>query len=244
MRGLLLDRETGLPNTGYPWMECPKISDNETPEQFLKRANREAIRDRLRHGIPVARGGSKQGFNEVLVTDLADGAQILNTTTETIICPDYSFAANDPHVYPGATFRVHCEFDVSNVVTTPGTLTMRVRWGGVGGTILATTGAITLSSTARANFTGSLEVYLVVRTVGSAGSMYCMGKVLLNDVPAGADSAPQSIYTMTSAGLNVPAVVSSLDTTTAKLLSVTGQFSVSTATTQLTNHIRVLECLN
>lgn len=175
-----------------------------------------------------------------LVVDIADGTQILNTTSETIICPDYSFAANDSRVYPGAMFNIRCWFDVSNVVTTPGTLTMRVRWGGVAGTILATTGAITLSSTARSTYSGSLDCDLIWRTIGATGTCMAMGEVHLNDVPVAADSAPQSIYTMTAGGANVPAVVSSLDTTAAKNLSVTAQFSVNTATTQLTNHLRRL----
>lgn len=179
-----------------------------------------------------------------LLVDIADGAQILNTTSETIICPDFTFAAGDSRLYQGAAFNIRCWFDVSNVVTTPGTLTLRIRWGGVAGTVLATTGAITLSSTARTSYTGSLDADLVFRSIGSAGSAFCVGRVTLNDVPVAADSLPQGIYTMTSAGANVPAVVSSLDTTTAKALSVTGQFSVNTATTQLTNHIRILKAIS
>jgi hypothetical protein len=179
-------------------------------------------------------------FASPLILDVADGAQILNTTSETILCPDFSFAASDPLLYQGAAFNIRCWFDVSNVVTTPGTLTLRIRWGGVAGTVLASTGAVALSTTARSNYSGSLDADLVVRSIGSAGSMFCQGRVFLNDVPVAADSLPQGIYTMGSAGANVPAVVGSLDTTTAKALSVTGQFSVSTATTQLTNHIRIL----
>src|SRR5262249_27795456 len=137
-----------------------------------------------------------------LLVDVADGAQILNTTTETIMAPDFTFAASDPRIYQGASFNIRCWFDVSNVVTTPGNLTLRIRWGGVAGTILATTGAITLSSTARSNYSGSLNADIVVRSIGSAGSMFCMGLVTLNDVPVAADSAPQSLYTMTSAGAN------------------------------------------
>lgn len=179
-----------------------------------------------------------------LVVDLGDGTQILNSTAEAIICPDFQFGANDVRIYPGAQFNIRCYFDVSNVVTTPGTLTMRVRWGGVGGTILCTSAAIALSTTARSNFSGSLDVDLVWRTIGSAATCFAMGIVTLNDVPVAADSAPQSLYTMTSAGANVPAVVTALDTTTAKALSVTAQFSVGTATTQLTNHIRRLTAVS
>jgi hypothetical protein len=70
--------------------------------------------------------------------------------------------------------------------------------------------------------------------------MFAMGVATLNNVPVGAAALPQSLYTMTAGGANVPAVVGSLDTTSTKLLSVTGQFSVNTATTQLTNHMRIL----
>lgn len=179
-----------------------------------------------------------------LVVDVADGASVAATTSETIICPDYQFAANDPRLYQGAAFNIRAWFDVSNVVTTPGTLTLRIRWGGVAGTVLATTGAITMSSTARANYAGSIDADLVFRSIGSAGSAFCMGRVFLNNVPVAADSLPQSIYTMGSAGANIPAVVSSLDTTTAKLLSVTAQFSVNTAGTQITNHERILKAIS
>lgn len=177
-------------------------------------------------------------YTSPLVVDIADGAQIAATTTETIIAPDFTFSANDNRVYQGASFNVRAWFDVSNVVTTPGTLTLRLRWGGVAGTVLATTGAIAMSTTARANYSGCLDADLTFRAIGSAGSVFCMGVVLLNNVPVGADSAPQGIYTMGSAGANVPAVVSSLDTTVAKALSLTAQFSVATAGTQLTCHQR------
>jgi hypothetical protein len=179
-----------------------------------------------------------------LIVDIADGAQILNTASETVICPDYSFAAYDSRIYPGAMFNIRCWFDVSNVVTTPGTLTLRVRWGGVAGVVLASTGAVALSATARANYAGMLDLDLVWRTIGVTGTCFAMGEVNLNNVPVGADSAPQSTYTMTSAGANVPAVATGLDTTTAKALSVTAQFSVSTATTQFTNHLRRLVAIS
>lgn len=184
-----------------------------------------------------------QYYTSPLVVDLADGTAVSATTTETIICPDFTFAANDPRIYPGAAFNIRCRFDVSNVVTTPGTLTMRVRWGGVAGTVLASTGAINLDTTAHSNYAGSLVADLVWRTIGASGSAFCMGEVHLNDVPVGSAGAPQGFYSMGSAGANVPAVVSSLDTTTSKALSVTAQFSVNTAGTQLTNHIRILSAI-
>lgn len=179
-------------------------------------------------------------YSSPLVIDVATATTHADSTTETIICPDYTFSANDSRLYQGAAFNIRCWFAVSNVVTTPGTITLAIRWGGVSGTVLATTSAITMSSTARTSYAGSLDADIVVRSIGSAGSMFCMGRAFLNNVPVAADSAPQSIYTLGSAGANVPAVVSSLDTTTSKALSVTADFSVSTAGTNITNYIRIL----
>ena len=183
-------------------------------------------------------------YTSPLLIDIADGAQILNTLTETVMCPDFTFAAGDPRIYQGASFRVNLFFDISNVVTTPGLVNFRIRWGGVGGTVLAQTGDIQMSTTARVTYSGSLEAFLTWRSIGSAGSAFCQGRVFLNNVPVAADSLPQGVYSMGSAGANVPAVVGSLDTTTAKALSVTADFTVSTATTQLTNHIRILEAIS
>jgi len=178
-------------------------------------------------------------YQSPLVIDVADGTQHAASTTETIICPDYTFSANDTRIYQGAAFNVRCWFDVSNVVTTPGTITFAIRWGGVSGTILAQSGAIQMDTTAHSNYSGMLDADIVWRSIGSAGSAFAMGVVLLNNVADAAAAAPQ-YFTMTSAGANVPAVVSSLDTTTSKALSVTADFSVATAGTQITNHIRIL----
>ena len=177
-----------------------------------------------------------------LRVDVADGAQHAASTTETIICPDFAFAANDPRLYQGAAFRVTCTFDVSNVVTTPGTITFAIRWGGVSGTVLCQSSAIQMDTTARSNYSGILQAFGTVRSIGSSGSMFWQGFVLLNNVADAAAASPQ-YFTMGSAGANVPAVVSSLDTTTAKNLSVTADFSVNTAGTQITNHQAWLEAI-
>jgi hypothetical protein len=182
-------------------------------------------------------------YTSPLLTDIADGAQILNSASEALMCPDFGFGGNDNRIFQGAYFNIRASGDVSNVVTTPGTLTFRLRWGGLAGTLLAASQAITLDITARANFSYILDIDLAIRSIGSAGSMFAQGFVLLNDTAVGAAAAPQ-YYTMGSAGANVPAAVGSLDTTTAKLLSLTAQFSVATATTQLTNHMRRLTTIS
>lgn len=184
----------------------------------------------------------QQSYFAPLVIDVADGTQILNTVTETIIFPDYSFTASDPLIRVGSCWRTTVYADSSFVITTPGTLTIALRWGGVAGTVLATTGAFAPNPVAVSNRAVVAQFVTVWRTIGAAGSAYTMGYWL----PTSFD--PTSAATL-QANLNMavfpsaPAVVGSLDTTTAKLLSVTAKHSVATATTQTTGHIRIIESL-
>jgi hypothetical protein len=184
-----------------------------------------------------------QPYYAPLVVDIADGTQILNTTTETIIFPDYSFAANDPLIRVGSCIRTTCYFDSSFVITTPGTLTLRLRWGGVGGTSMCATGAYAPDPTAAlANRAAFIEFLTVWRTVGSAGTAFTMGRWGIADVDDASATTLQGNLAM-FVFPNTAAVTTSLDTTTAKALSVTATHSVATATTQTTGHIRIIESL-
>jgi hypothetical protein len=188
---------------------------------------------------------SKQTFPEVLVNDIADGTQILNSSTETIICPDFQFSANDSRIYPGAALSVECYFDCSFVITTPGTLTLRLRWGGVSGSVLAASGAYAPDPTsALTTRSGYVKFDTTWRTTGAAGTAMTMGFMHINDFDDASATTLQGNLNMGVIPSNTPAVVSSLDTTAAKALSVTAQFSVSTTGTQLTNHLRRLTLWN
>lgn len=188
-------------------------------------------------------------FTSPLASSSADAAQIAATTTQSFLHPVFSFGANDNRVFQGAKFRITDYFDISNVVSAPGTVRFRVkRLAAAGaantGTVLADSGAISMDTTARANFSGKLTAIIEVRAIGSSGQVFCQGEVLLNNVPAGAAGDPQGLYFMGSAGENVPAAVGSLDMTTAWDLGVTVEFSVATAGTQITNHLHLLEAVH
>lgn len=175
-----------------------------------------------------------------LVIDIADGVQIAASTVETIVCPDYYFNASDTRIYPGASFNVRCYFDASFVITTPGTLTFRLRWGGVGGVVLAASGAYAPDPTAAlANRSGFVEFDVDVRSIGASGSFFTMGQMAINDVDDASATSLQGNLNMFVIPPSAPAVVT-VDTTVVKALSVTAQFSVNTAGTQLTNHKRRL----
>lgn len=172
----------------------------------------------------------------------ANGTQVLNTTTETIMCPDFTFAADALEV--GDVYQYTLWGDISTVITTPGTITFRLRWGGVGGTLLVASGAFAPDPTAASTtVTYCVEWYVVCTAVGATGSLKGFGKIEWSDYDDASAAAIVGNLNMRVAPTSAPAGVS-VDTTTAKALSPTVQFSVATATTQLTNHLAILESLN
>jgi hypothetical protein len=184
-----------------------------------------------------------QNWEETLDLLTADGTQISNSTSETIICPDFNIPAY--YMSPGRTLKISAWGVCSNVVTTPGTLTMRVRWGGVAGTVLLASGAQGMDTTARTNALWALEAWITCRTAGATGTFNSGGvwyqynllaSTAANLLPAllGSAGAPAA-----SGNANV-----TVDTTTAKLLSVTAQFSVATSPTNLTCQQRVIRVIN
>jgi hypothetical protein len=169
--------------------------------------------------------------------------QVVSTTAETIMCPDFTFAADYMEV--GDAFKYTLLFSWSSVITGPGTFIYRLRWGGAGGTALATSGAYAPDPTAGGtSITGMIEWYLVFRSVGTAGSAFAIGKMTLQDFDDASATTLKGNLDMTMIPVSAPAAVGSLDTTTAKALSPTVTFTVSGGTTNLTTHLALLESLN
>jgi hypothetical protein len=189
------------------------------------------------------RGHGVQGWEEVLDSIVADGTQISNSTTETIICPDFNIPAF--YMAPGRTIRQWGFGVMSNVVTTPGTYIARVRWGGVAGVVLTQSGAQGLDTTARTNALWAFYMHFVCRTAGSTGTFMSGGVLeqinLLSSTAANLLSAMLGSAGTPLASGNVAVTV---DTTVAKLLSNTGQFSVATSPTNLTCQQRIIEAMN
>lgn len=155
------------------------------------------------------------------------GTAITNTTSELPLFNDVSIPAG--YMVPGRILNITMAGKVSSVVTTPGTMTFRVRWGGVGGTLLVTSGALTQNVILQTDKTWFAQICVQCITDGAAGTFLTWGQMQRGNCAAAvvADMTPDLLP---ASGL---AVVSSLDTTTVKLLSVTAQASVSTATTSI-----------
>lgn len=247
MRGVLLDKngrpelpehlregfgrpEGAGPGLIYQWIN----PDIEVPEHIaanLRRASElKGIHD-IRNGM--------QAWEESLYSPPADGAAISATTTETIMIPNFIWPNAGPHAwYVGKRVKYTLYGRVSTVITTPGTITYRLRWGGVAGTTLVTSKAITPDTAAAyTNVAGYVQFDLQCRAIGTAGSIFVMGQHILANSLGTAAAMRQQVWP------DAPAAVA-FDSTAANALTPTINFSVATAGTAWTTHIATLESIN
>ena len=199
-------------------------------------ANLEKARKR---GGPFGRRGSGLGWEEVIYTPVSDGTAI-TSATETILLPDFSIPAG--YMQPGKILKYTVMGRISTAVTTPGTHELRLRWGGVAGVVMAVSGAFIPDVTAAAtNLTWMVEWWTQCRTVGATGTSMTWGRIEMPD-PNDATVADMVIeYNKRMAPVATPAVAT-IDTTIDKLLSVTYDHSLSTASCQA--HVGILEAAN
>jgi len=191
---------------------------------------------------PDLKGGGSQSWVEPLEATIADGAQISNSTTETIVVPDFNIPAF--YFAAGRTFRIWAFGVMSNVITTPGTLTLRIRIGGVAGTVLLASAAQGLDTTARTNSLWAMQAHITCRSSGAAGTFLSGGIMWCNVLSSTAANLLPALLGSAGAPLASGSAAVTVDTTAAKLLSITAQFSVNTSPTNLTCQQRVIEVLN
>lgn len=181
---------------------------------------------------------SIQTWEEVLYAALASATQISNSAAEALLVPDTAIPAK--FWYPGRTLKMTIKGSLSNVVTTPGTFTIRARYGGLAGTALAASAALALNTTAKTNSQVHIEFIIQCITAGlsaTSGSLLTSGMACLGDSRSTAGLLDQI-------PISGNAAVSSLDLTSAGTLSFTGQFSVATNPTNFTATQHILEALN
>ncbi len=177
---------------------------------------------------------SLQSWQETIFAQLADGPT-LTAAAEALLVTDVSIPAN--YMYPGRVLRATIYGKASNAVTTPGTLTLRARWGGLAGVSLAASAALTQNVIVQTDKTFWWQMHIICRTNGATGTMMAHGTAHRGNQAAAAvaDMTPDLIP---ASG----AVVATVDTTIAKLLSFTAQPSLTTAS--ITAQGYYLEALN
>lgn len=145
------------------------------------------------------------------------------STTEAIIGPQHTIPAG--FVKIGTTFRQ--EFAISAAMGavaqgTPG-IVYRLRWGGLAGTIIATTGII-CPATLLAASGGWVDALVVVRTLGATGTV--MANLTVQDPRA---DRPAGTVGASAVKSTVPAAAVTVNTTTSNILCVTCQCTAADA---------------
>ena len=212
------------------WM-APDLEVPQHIEASLERARKDRG--------PFGRRGSGLGWEEVIYTPNADGTAI-TSASETILLPDFSIPAS--YLTVGKVLKYTIMGRQSTAITTPGTITLRLRWGGVAGVAVVTSGAFAPDPTAAAtNLTWMVEYWMQCRAVGASGSAMGFGRIEWSDYDDATVATIVGNLNMRMAPTATPAVAT-IDTTIDKLLSATYQSSVATASVQ--THVGILEACN
>jgi hypothetical protein len=116
---------------------------------------------------------SIQSWEELLYASVADSSTIAPAgTTETIIVPDTSLPAG--YFYAGRVLHARMA-GIMTCASTAGNITMRARWGGVSGTVLAASAALAQANT-QSNVDFELDFYITCRQ--ASGATAATGKLL------------------------------------------------------------------
>jgi hypothetical protein len=164
----------------------------------------------------------------------ADGTALASSVTLTDISQASPGSVTTPanFLYPGSAFRVTA-FGVFSNTATP-TLLLGVYYGGVAGVALATTGAITTTTTVT-NVPWHLELYCTVRTAGASGTVKVHGWCDLGTSVSAVSHLPMPNTANTG--------TATIDTTAAKLITIGAQWGTSSASNTITCHHSYVQSL-
>jgi hypothetical protein len=172
---------------------------------------------------------SQYAWGETLVTAQAAGANLTASTTATSLLPAQAVFTLPQNFFsvPGKMLRIDAAGQLGNIVTTPGTLTIDVFFGGA--TVVFNGGAMQLSSTAHTTLPFWLTIILTCRAVGTAGSL--MGQGVMTAQSLSLTAVADSTTTPATLLLpnTTPAVGTTFDTTLAQSVNLRGTFSLSNA---------------
>lgn len=187
---------------------------------------------------------SKQTWREAVAFASGDGPTLANSAVATSIMPvtaRKTFEANFLNQV-GRVLKVTAAGRVSNIVTTPGTLTLDLRFGAI---VVANGGAMALNVVAKTNVPWYLEWLLVVRAIGNGTNANLMhqGKWMSESVvgsPVPGTGGPGSALLPNAA----PAVGSGFDSTASQAVDFFGTWSIGDPGNSITCHQFLLEVVN
>lgn len=179
------------------------------------------------------------GYQQTLIVSQIDGTAVTNSTTEASLLPavaKFVIPANTINVI-GKKFVIRAHGRVSTVVTTPGTLTLKVKMGPTSTIAAATSQAMALNVVAKTNVSWFLDISLIVRAIGSGttATLFTQGQwaseaVIGSPLPSvgGAGSHMWSA--------SAPAVGTGFDTSVDNIVDLTATWSVANAANSIQCH--------
>jgi hypothetical protein len=190
---------------------------------------------------------SLQTWVETLVTAQVDGTALNTSTTPTSIIPAaarYTLPPN--YMAVGKALRIKFAGRISNIVTTPGTLTLDVRMGPTSNIIVFSGGAMQLSTTAHTNLPIVGEIMLTCRAIGASTTANLMGQAWVASQALSLTAVADSTTTPAQllAPNTAPAVGTGFDSTVAMVVDLFGTFSINNAANSIQLHQYSLEALN
>lgn len=188
---------------------------------------------------------SLQTWQETLVTAQVDGSTLASSSSATSIIPAAAKYTLPPNFFAiGKVLRIKLIGRLSNIVTTPGTLTLDVRFG-TGPIVVFNGGAMQLSTTAHTTLPFVAEIMLTCRAIGNStnatlmGQGWCVSQCL--NISTSDSTSGHSILLMPNVA---PVVGNGFDSTITQAVDVFGTFSINNSGNGLTVHQYTLEALN
>jgi hypothetical protein len=172
------------------------------------------------------------GLVQSLITAQVAGAALNTSTSATSLLPAQAKLTFPTNYFgdKGRPLRIRAQGKLSNIVTTPGTLTMDIR---LGGTVVFNGGAMQMSMTAHTDVPWWWDVDLTLREVGAAANFMGASRFVCQAVSvSGAD--PTTGHSILMAPNTAPAVGTNFDATALQQLDLFGKFSVSDAANSIT----------
>lgn len=166
-----------------------------------------------------------------MTTQTVSGTAIATSTAETVLFPNVLIPAN--YMQDGRALRIRIQGELSTTGTP--TITFFVRWGGVAGTLIAKSAAITTGSGA-SHAVWDCEVIIQTRSNGASGTLMGIGQVTVGGAATLANP-------MSAGGATTPAVAT-VDLTADTSFAVSAQWSASSASNTITGLNYVIESLN
>lgn len=140
---------------------------------------------------------------------------------------------------PGKTIEIEAWGAISNIVTTPGTITFEVKMGPTANIVAFTTGAIQLNATAHTKLPFHIKIALTLDSVGSSTSAKFRGQAFLNGVmftKTAGQTDGANTETIIMAPVTTPAAGTGWDSTIANIFDLWAGFSISNAANGIEIH--------